>query len=200
MRKGEPSTCLLDTLIVPLPSFLFLAFLVVYIPIKCILQQRSRTKRASYASSKLNEVPDSFDAYAYAAPIEVGGTDKLPTLNWRAEGTLPQWAHYLYVVLIVCLLGLRILELARLVAAKMGLGLLPVNVIANIVVIAILLCPTRFACLSLRMGRRRELGLALVCLHYLLYSLKKTRIAKISFLGSRILLGVPNDHRSRKSH
>ena len=90
-------------------------------------------------------------------------TDRLPSLNWRAEGVLPRWAHYLYIVLVVCLLGLRILEIARLIAAKMGLGLLPVNVVANLLVIAILLFPAQHACLaSLRMGRQRELGLALV--------------------------------------
>ena len=142
----------------PLPSILFLAFFALYIPFTLISRRRAQSepKRTSYASSNQS---NNFDAYAYAAPGGAG-YDGLPALNWRAEGILPKWARYLYVVLVVCLLGLRILEIARLIAAKMGLGLLPINVVANLLVLFVLLYSSER--LGMRLGQRREVTISLV--------------------------------------
>jgi len=84
---GSPSTCVLDTVLVPLPSFLLVILLVFAI--------RSRSPHLTAAK-----------------PI------------------LPKWLHILYLVLIAATFAMRVLEIVRLVAAKLGVGLLPMGIVS----------------------------------------------------------------------
>ena len=86
-----------------MPSILLLVFLVCYVPFKI---WRSRSSPISSSNNP------------YTQPYK-----PLPPLS--------KWVHYVYILLVVCLLGMRILEIARLIAASMGVGLLPVGIIAN---------------------------------------------------------------------
>ena len=58
----------------------------------------------------------------------------------------------------LCLLGLRVLEVVRLVVADMGVGLLPVAIIANVINIMML----TLECSSCEMGRARSLSISAV--------------------------------------
>ncbi|KAF9269581.1 hypothetical protein L218DRAFT_277358 [Marasmius fiardii PR-910] len=86
--EGSPSTCTLDTVIVPLPSFcLIVAFILL--------------------SFQLLRVQ--------------GGANGLQRLPY------PLWLHLIYMLLVVAALGMSLLEIARLVAEGLGVGLLPVS-------------------------------------------------------------------------
>lgn len=64
----------------------------------------------------------------------------------------------------VCLLAMRVLEVARLIAASMGVGLLPLGLIANIVVLVMLCLPG----LGLSMGTARGIEVAIVrCISFI---------------------------------
>ena len=58
----------------------------------------------------------------------------------------------------VCLLGLRILEIVRLVVAEMGVGLLPVTIIVNVINVVML----AFECSICGMGRMRNRAVSAV--------------------------------------
>jgi len=75
---------------------------------------------------------------------------------------LKSWAHWTYVVLAVCSFGMRVLEIVRLALADMGVGLLPVGVIANMVVLLML----TFGGMGFGMGRVRNMHVSLALLVY----------------------------------
>jgi len=62
----------------------------------------------------------------------------LPTPPSRV---FPFWAHVVFVGLVICLVGMHFLEVARLAAAHMGVGLLPFTIIADIVVVFVMCYP-----------------------------------------------------------
>lgn len=121
--QDSPTTCALDAGIIPLPSIFLLIFLVCYIPFKLW-------------TSRNSSPPPNNNPYAQ---------------SFKPPPVLPSWVHYLYVGLVACLLGMRILEVARLIAANMGVGLLPLGLISSIVVLVMLCLPG----LGLGMGTAR---------------------------------------------
>jgi len=86
---GSPSTCTIDTVLVPLPSFLLVVFTGF------MLWRRS---------------------------------------DDRSRMVIPRWLHILYMVLVFATIAMTILELARDIADKLGVGLLPMVLIALIIV------------------------------------------------------------------
>ncbi|KAI5122237.1 hypothetical protein M0805_007103 [Coniferiporia weirii] len=157
---GSPSTCALDTFITPLPSILLLVFFLLYVPIKL----RGRPSRSSVSFSSTGS------AYKYAAPGAAA--------HAAERAALPKWLHYTYIALVVCLLGLRVLELARLIAAHMGIGLLPVGIAANVLVLVVL----SFAWRGLSVGRARCMSASLSLVLYWAFStvLEAAKVARLS--------------------
>jgi len=147
---NSPSTCALDASIIPLPSIFLLIFLICYIPFKLW-------------SSRASPSPTNNDPYSQ---------------TFKPLSVFPKWVHYLYVGLVVCLLAMRILEVARLIAASMGVGLLPLGLIANVVVIVMLCLPG----LGLSMGTARGIEVSIALLSYwalstVLEAIKVVRLA-----------------------
>jgi len=65
------------------------------------------------------------------------GSRSIPPTK-HEEVSLAKSIHYLYIGFVVCLFAMRILEIARLVAAFQGVGLLPFGLVANVLVLAML--------------------------------------------------------------
>ncbi|KAL5522569.1 hypothetical protein ACEPAG_8586 [Sanghuangporus baumii] len=168
--SGAPSTCALDTSITPIPSFVLLAFLAVYVPARFTLARRSRSSRSSVASTST----PSYDGYRYSLPSEIEPRS--------LRNGLAKWLHWLYFVLVLCLLGLRILEVVRLVLADMGVGLLPVGIIANVLIIMMLM----FECLSCGMGRLRSRSISASLVVYWAVStiLESVKVARLASYNS----------------
>ncbi|EJC97765.1 uncharacterized protein FOMMEDRAFT_24218 [Fomitiporia mediterranea MF3/22] len=137
---GSPSTCALDMVITNIPSFLLLAFIAIYIPIRLFLNHRSKFNPPSKAF-----VGQSYNRYSYSSPSE-------SPRRIFAQG-FPRWVHYLYIFLFACLFALRVLEVVRLVLAHMGVALLPVGIVASVATIFML----AFGNLGCGMGRTRSL-------------------------------------------
>ncbi|KAL5499166.1 hypothetical protein ACEPAH_1684 [Sanghuangporus vaninii] len=167
---GAPSTCALDTSITPIPSLALLAFLAIYVPTRFVLARRSRSSSSGVASTS----KPSYDGYNYSSP-----SDSEPR-SWR--NGLPKWLHWLYIVLVLCLLGLRILEVVRLVLADMGVGLLPVGIIANVLNIMMLI----FECSICGMGRMRSLSISASLVIYWATStvLESVKVARLASYNS----------------
>lgn len=87
---------MLDTAVVPLPSFLLLAGFAILFLFK-----------------------------------KISSND-----NIRAAPS--KWIHISYMLLVVAAFGMAVLEIARLVAERMGVGLLPVSAIALVLVLILL--------------------------------------------------------------
>jgi len=66
---------------------------------------------------------------------QYGGLPEPPTK------VFPFWLHSIYVGLVICLIGMHFLEVARLAANHMGVGLLPFTVIADIVAVFVMCYP-----------------------------------------------------------
>lgn len=93
--QGSPSLCILDTAIIPLPSFI----LLLSLPLLFFLR----------------------------------------TTNQNAKPQAPlRWVHIAYALLVLSALGMSVLELGRLGAEGMGVGLLPVGSIALGAVLGVL--------------------------------------------------------------
>lgn len=105
-----PTSCFLDVVVVPLPTWIFLAFLLAFLP------QRLNPRRRRRASSILKPTK----------PIENERTQSLeheaprPALHTRVLTAL----HPILVATMVVLVSL---EIAQLSNAHIGIGLLPFN-------------------------------------------------------------------------
>ncbi|KLO13317.1 hypothetical protein SCHPADRAFT_940449 [Schizopora paradoxa] len=74
----------------------------------------------------------------------------------------PFWAHCIFVGLAVCLVGMHFLEVARLAAAHMGVGLLPFTILADITVVFVMCYPK----LNFGMGPGRCVRVSSMLLFY----------------------------------
>ncbi|KAJ7650279.1 hypothetical protein FB45DRAFT_887463 [Roridomyces roridus] len=92
---GAPSTCLLDTAIVPLPSFVLIVAFGVY-----------------YFHFRRQTTPSTL------IPIK--------------------WLHITYLVLVAAQIAMSVLEIIRLALEQLGVGLLPVNTVALLLVFTVL--------------------------------------------------------------
>ncbi|KAH8108747.1 hypothetical protein DFH11DRAFT_1631031 [Phellopilus nigrolimitatus] len=151
----SPSTCALDASITPMPSILLLAFFLIYVPLKL------RARRTLV-------VPSPYSAYKYGPPQDANAA----RATWNKK-----WVHYTYLALAVCLLALRVLEVARLVAARMGVALLPIGLVANVLAIAML----SYGGLGLGMGRARSLEISISLTAYWALStiLEAVKVARL---------------------
>ncbi|KAK7462774.1 hypothetical protein VKT23_007358 [Stygiomarasmius scandens] len=93
---GSPSTCLLDTAIVPLPSFCLLAALIAIL-------------RLYTSNDRIVKIPP-----------------------------YPRWLHIVYFVLVIAAFAMSLLEIARLVAENLGVGLLPITPVALFIAMIII--------------------------------------------------------------
>lgn len=139
-HKGSPSSCALDTAIVPVPSIL----LLLVIPVIFL----RRTSAVTY-----------------------------PTLVPK------KWVHISYIALVVAAFGMGVLEVARSIAQKLGVGLLPITVIA-LAVVAVLLWQER-------QGRTRVLSFVrLQC-----YILDNPLMSAVAPMAVPVMLLVSHVHR-----
>lgn len=152
--SGSPSTCTIDTSLVPLPSIFFLAFLVIHIPYRVLQTQRDAIRTTTPKTP-------SYDSYSYSTTTEIlNGNTASSFVNgpstkrtYPASGRMPntvspnqggtwekisRWGHYLYIFFVFCLFALRVLEIVRLVAARMGVGLLPIPMVVSVILIVML--------------------------------------------------------------
>ena len=60
--------------------------------------------------------------------------DDVPPCH-SSSRVLPPWLQYIFIALIVAYLGMSALEIGRLAAARMGVGLLPLGLPATLVVL-----------------------------------------------------------------
>ncbi|TDL25174.1 hypothetical protein BD410DRAFT_837411 [Rickenella mellea] len=132
---GSPSTCALDTGIVPLPSF----FIVFFLLFAFLLRSRFSSLTAN-----------------------------------TSKPLFPKWIFIIYLILVFCTFGMRIVEIVRLVAAHQGVGLLPIGIVAIVLIFAVL-------CMK---GRSRSAPLAAAFLAYWFVSavfgaVKVARLAKL---------------------
>ncbi|KAJ3726653.1 hypothetical protein FB446DRAFT_783951 [Lentinula raphanica] len=120
---GSPSTCTLDTIIVPLPSFLLVATLL-------LLSLRSK---------------------------------KSPVAIFRVP--YPHWLYNIYLALVFADFAMTILEIARLSAQNLGVGLLPMTSIALLMILGLLWIERR--------GRKRSSSIVL-CSYWLFLAVVET--------------------------
>ncbi|KAF5386540.1 hypothetical protein D9757_005888 [Collybiopsis confluens] len=133
---GSPSTCALDTTIVPLPSF----FLAALFPLFFL---RSR---------KLLATPS-----------------RLP---------YPFWIHAVYLLLVLAAFAMTVLELARLSAQQLGVGLLPANTIMLFLVLVVLWMERR--------GRTQAMA-SLFCAYWLFFAAVETvKVVRLHVLDETI--------------
>ncbi|KAF8878724.1 hypothetical protein BD779DRAFT_1179022 [Infundibulicybe gibba] len=132
---GSPSTCELDTIIVPLPSF-FLIFVLLF----WFIRRSGKPGAAFFIPRK--------------------------------------WTHIVYLFLVGAACAMSILELARLVAEDLGVGLLPVTTIALIFV---------WVMLYRERGGRTRGVLTILMAYWLLLgivvALKSTRLHELEILN-----------------
>ncbi|KAF9077310.1 hypothetical protein BDP27DRAFT_1413734 [Rhodocollybia butyracea] len=134
---GSPSTCTLDTAIVPVPSFCLAAvFLLLLFHIK---------KKPS--------------EYAIRLPY-------------------PGWLHNVYAVLVLAAFAMTILEIARLIAQDLGVGLLPMNTIALFAVMIVIWTERR--------GRTRTIVSTLCAYWLLLASVETVKVVRLNVLEQTI--------------
>ncbi|KAF5368846.1 hypothetical protein D9758_002950 [Tetrapyrgos nigripes] len=93
---GSPSTCTLDTAIVPLPSICFIAVVLAVL-------------RFYTSNERIVETPAT-----------------------------PRWLHFLYFALVIAAFAMSLLEIARLVAENLGVGLLPITSVALVFALIII--------------------------------------------------------------
>ncbi|KAJ3849093.1 hypothetical protein EV368DRAFT_48001, partial [Lentinula lateritia] len=142
---GSPSTCALDTAIVPLPSFLLT---ITFLPLLFCLKK------------KLTE-----------------NVRRLP---------YPYWLHNVYLVLVLATFAMTILEMIRLSAQDLGVGLLPVTPIALSIVMGVLWVERR--------GRTRFMSVTF-CLYWLfLAAVETVKVVRLNVLDETI----PNKASSPK--
>ncbi|KAJ3755136.1 hypothetical protein EV360DRAFT_86192 [Lentinula raphanica] len=120
---GSPSTCTLDTIIVPLPSFLLVATL-------SLLSLRSKTSPVAI----------------FCVPY-------------------PHWLYNTYLALVFADFAMTILEIARLSAQELGVGLLPMTSIALLMILGLLRIERR--------GRKRSSSIVL-CSYWLFLAVVET--------------------------
>ncbi|KAF9457498.1 hypothetical protein BDZ94DRAFT_224493 [Collybia nuda] len=130
--RGSPSTCVLDTALVPLPSFLLLAgFTILFILKKSLGNNNSR-------------------------PVPL------------------KWIHFSYMALVAAAFGMTVLEIARLIAEHLGVGLLPVSSITLVIVFVLLWKEKR--------GRTLEVSLFLIMYWLLLTIFETIKSVRLSLL------------------
>src|SRR5882762_8691174 len=93
-NQGSPSTCTIDTVLVPLPSFLLVVFGTL------VLLRRSRD---------------------------------------NSRIVIPRWIHTAYMLLVIAAMGMWAVELARDIAANLGVGLIPA-VLVGLTLVFVGLC------------------------------------------------------------
>jgi len=150
--SGSPSTCTLDTVLVPLPSFL----LVIFLSFALLFLRFSSTNGA-------------LDQHRF----------------FRESRGLRKYMHITYFVLIVATFAMRVLEIARLVAAKLGVGLLPIGLVA----VLLLGWAVWGNGEGTGRGRRRGILLSAIILGYwvLLTIFEAVKVVRLQSLDSRHL-------------
>ncbi|KAJ3863044.1 hypothetical protein EV359DRAFT_65130 [Lentinula novae-zelandiae] len=133
---GTPSTCALDTAIVPLPSILLAVTLLLLL--LCLKKSTENVIRLPY----------------------------------------PYWLHTVYLVLVLAAFAMTILEMARLSAQDLGVGLLPVTPIALSIVMVVLWVERR--------GRTRFMSVTF-CLYWLfLAAVETVKVVRLNVLDETI--------------
>ncbi|KAJ3932482.1 MAG: hypothetical protein NXY57DRAFT_113281 [Lentinula lateritia] len=133
---GTPSTCALDTAIVPLPSILLAVTLLLLL--LCLKKSTENVIRLPY----------------------------------------PYWLHTVYLVLVLAAFAMTILEMARLSAQDLGVGLLPVTPIALSIVMVVLWVERR--------GRTRLMSVTF-CLYWLfLAAVETVKVVRLNVLDETI--------------
>ncbi|KIK68782.1 hypothetical protein GYMLUDRAFT_68615 [Collybiopsis luxurians FD-317 M1] len=133
---GSPSTCTLDTAIVPLPSFCLAAVLLLL----------------------------------FLRPQK--------PLENKIRVPYPSWIHNVYLVLVLAAFAMTILEIARLSAQDLGVGLLPVNTIMLFVILVVLWIEKR--------GRTRVIS-TIFCSYWLFLAVVETvKVVRLHVLDETI--------------
>jgi len=150
---GSPSSCVLDTVLVPLPSFV-ITIVLCYV----LFDLHFAAKNGRLERNRLLK-------------------------EWSG---LPSWANITYLVLIAATFAMRILEIVRLILAHLGVGLLPIGLVA--------LVPVFAAVWNCRegtgRGRRRGIFISTALLAYWLTS-TIFELIKVIRLGSLDSLHLP---------
>ncbi|KAJ3880441.1 hypothetical protein F5051DRAFT_480911 [Lentinula edodes] len=134
---GSPSTCVLDTAIVPLPSFLLT---IALLPLFFCLKKKF--------TENVIRLPD------------------------------PYWLHNVYLVLVLAAFAMTILEMTRLSAQDLGVGLLPVTPIALSIIMVVLWVERR--------GRTRFMSVTF-CLYWLfLAAVETVKVVRLNVLDETI--------------
>ncbi|KAJ4473145.1 hypothetical protein J3R30DRAFT_3378163 [Lentinula aciculospora] len=132
---GSPSTCALDTILVPLPSFLLVvAFLLLL-------------SRLSKHLENVNRLP------------------------------YPHWLHNVYFVLVLAAFAMTILEMARLSAQDLGVGLLPMSTTALFIVMV---------ALWIERGRIWALSIILCSYWLFLAAMETVKVVRLNVLDETI--------------
>ena len=112
-----PTTCFLDVIVEPLPTWIFLALLLALLPVRLSGLRRQRRVRPSFSFN-----PDA--------------QRKSESGSAAHRGVLSRALAVLYYLLIIAMVAMVSLELARLVAAELGIGLLPFTYVGVLAAVA----------------------------------------------------------------
>ena len=114
IHSRVPTTCFLDVIVEPLTTWTFLLLLLALLPMR-LAARRSHTTRLSKAE-RSSTVADHSSRH------------QKPSIISRVLSVL-------YYVLIVAMIAMLSLEIARLIVAELGIGLLPFNYLGIILVL-----------------------------------------------------------------
>ncbi|KAF2087048.1 hypothetical protein K490DRAFT_42560 [Saccharata proteae CBS 121410] len=109
LHPNIPTTCFLDVIVEPLATWLFLLFLTALLPLR-------------YRSYLRRHPRNSHPALTSTRPTKPGLVSRV--------------ASAIYYILVVCLLAMASLEIARLVVAELGIGLLPFTYVGVLAALA----------------------------------------------------------------
>ncbi|KAG7058735.1 hypothetical protein JMJ77_0006106 [Colletotrichum scovillei] len=113
-----PTICFADVVVVPLATWLYLIILLIVLPL-CLLSLRASAS-ASAVPSHTAGAPTAGDKVA----VSTSASTSMPPAT-KSTSVVVKIASIIYYVLIVGMLAMASLEIARLIVAQLGIGLLP---------------------------------------------------------------------------
>ncbi|EXF80079.1 hypothetical protein CFIO01_13403 [Colletotrichum fioriniae PJ7] len=124
-----PTTCFADVVVVPLANWLYLIILLIVLPL-CLRSLRASAS-ASAVPSNTAEATTTGDKVAVSTSASTSMPAPKPT------SVAVKIASIIYYILIVAMLAMVSLEIARLIVAQLGVGLLPFTYVGILAALAL---------------------------------------------------------------
>ena len=136
IAQGSPSTCALDSFIIPFPSCLILSSPALLFAVSLQYRRSFSDSLASLTIPCYSQSVQPIDRRQSMATTLASPTSSNP----RRLSIFLSLDSYIFIF-VVCVIGMRIDEIVRLSGSGMGVGLLPLGVIAAIAVLLMVVLP-----------------------------------------------------------